>query len=82
MSAIATSGGVLMAKGPKATLYVDIDLELKRRLDRLATHRGRKLTAEVARMVSRYLSEEEAKEEDLPPLPATDPPTRRKKGAP
>lgn len=74
-----------MAKKPKATLYVELDLDLKRRLDRLARHRGRKLVAEALLMVRRYLDEEEPKEKDLPPLddespPEEPPPAPRKRG--
>jgi hypothetical protein len=59
-----------MAK-KKSTLYVDIDERLKRRLARLADHRHRKLTAEVALMVEKYLDAEE-RAEKLPPLPEED----------
>jgi hypothetical protein len=49
-------------KKPKATLYVDIDKDLKERMDRLAEARRRKLTAEVSFALERYLAVEEAKE--------------------
>lgn len=49
-------------KPAKATLYVDIDAELKARIDRLAEVRHRKLTAEVSLALERYLREEEPKE--------------------
>jgi plasmid maintenance system antidote protein VapI len=49
-------------KKAKATLYVDIPKELKDRIDRLAEARHRKLTAEVAIALERYLDEEEPKE--------------------
>jgi predicted transcriptional regulator len=52
----------LMAKKKKENLYVDIDADLKRRLVRLADRRSRKLTAEVALALRRYLKEEEPKE--------------------
>lgn len=61
----------LMAKKkPKLTLYVDLEPMTKRRLDRLATARRRKLTAEVQIALDRYLDEEEKKEKNLPPLDA------------
>jgi predicted DNA-binding protein len=46
----------------KKGLYADIPEELKARLDRLAEHRSRKLTAEVVLALRRYLDEEERKE--------------------
>jgi hypothetical protein len=46
----------------KATLYVELEAELKHRFDRLAQARRRKLTAEVAIMIERYLAEEEPRE--------------------
>lgn len=55
-------------KPKKATLYVDLDERTKRRLDRLAKARHRKLTAEVQLALDRYLDVEEKKEKDLPPL--------------
>ncbi len=61
----------LMAKKPKATLYVDINPLTKKRLDRLAKHRLRKLTAEVQLALDRYLDDEEKKEK-LPRLEEDD----------
>ncbi len=59
----------VMAKKPKkAPLYVDIDADLKRRMNRLAGVRSRKLNAEVQIALKRYLEAEEKKEKDLPPL--------------
>jgi predicted transcriptional regulator len=49
-------------KPAKATLYVDIDASLKKRMDRLAEVRHRKLNAEVSLALDRYLREEEPKE--------------------
>jgi predicted transcriptional regulator len=54
----------LMAKKKKKTLYVDIDADLKDRLDRLAAAHARKLTAEVEMALREFLNREEAK---LPP---------------
>lgn len=62
----------LMAKKKKkATLYVDIDSDVKRRMDRLAAARMRKLNAEVQMALVRYLQAEEKREglADVP-LPA------------
>jgi cytochrome c553 len=47
-------------KGPG--LFAMLPEELKARLDRLAEHRSRKLTAEVVLALRRYLDEEERKE--------------------
>jgi predicted transcriptional regulator len=52
----------LMAKKKKENLYVDIDADLKRRITRLADVRLRKINAEVALALQRYLEEEEPKE--------------------
>ncbi len=62
----------IMAKKKKIPLYVDIDSDLKRRMDRLAAARSRKLNAEVQIAIKRYLEAEEKKEKDLPPLAEED----------
>lgn len=49
-------------KRQTATLYADIDADLKRRMDRLAERRKRKINAEVELAIARYLREEEPKE--------------------
>lgn len=58
----------VMTKKPKATVYADVDALTKRRLERLAKARHRKLAAEVQLALDRYLDAEEKKERDLPPL--------------
>jgi len=60
----------LMAKEKKVKkvpLYVDVEESIKKRIDRLAEHRSRKLTAEVSIALRRYLDDEEEKE-GLPPI--------------
>lgn len=83
MIAARTFGGSLMAKRPKASMYVEIDADIKQRMDRLAAHRRRKLNGEVGIALERYLAEEEAKEPGLPPLSDTAPeepaPKKRRK---
>lgn len=52
-----------------ARLYADIPEDLKRRLDRMAQYHSRKIGAEVALALKRYLDAEEKKAgDDLPPL--------------
>ncbi len=46
----------------KIPIYADVEPQLKERLDRLAKLRHRKINAELEIMLTRYLSEEEAKE--------------------
>lgn len=58
----------LMAKKKKVPLYVDIDPDIRRRMNRLAEVRSRKLNAEVQIALRQYLDKEE-KKEGLPPLP-------------
>lgn len=60
----------LMAK-KKVPLYVDIDPDIRRRINRMAEVHDRKLNAEVQRALQRYLDTEE-KREGLGPLPAED----------
>lgn len=43
-------------KKPKATLFVNIDSDLKRRIDKSAEKNGRKLVAEVTRALEFYLA--------------------------
>ncbi len=62
MHAARTHGRQAMAKKKKATLYVDIDANIKKRMDALAEARRRKLNAEVEIALERYLREEEPKE--------------------
>jgi hypothetical protein len=79
MQAIAGSEEHTMARAKKVPLYVDMKEDLKRRMDRLAAHRRRKLTGEMELAVERYLAEEEPKEPHLPPLEEQPIPRRRKR---
>jgi hypothetical protein len=59
------SGGFNVSKKkpakPKATLYVEIDAQLKGRIDRIAELHGRKIVAEVTRALEFYLAAHEPK---------------------
>lgn len=50
-------------KKTKATLYVEIDVDLKNRIDRQAERSGRKIVAEVSRALEFYLAAHEPKDE-------------------
>jgi hypothetical protein len=52
---------------PRATLYANIDADLKDRLDRLAAANSRTLAAQMELVLRRYLQQEEAKLNDPPP---------------
>ena len=64
MEMIAVPPGAQMAKKKpraKATLYVEIDADLKARIDRQAERSGRKIVAEVSRALEFYLAAHEPK---------------------